>query len=189
MPTLETGSGAAALVSDLADEPTVPQIAAAGAEISAEESAHRAFPSAPVAEAAPQAEVVTEQVQTTAPLSPQPAEPPAFEAAPQPAFEAQPQPAFEAPQAVEERAAVETTARTPEPEQQRPAAPFELKLEWPTDLVQVETDAGKAAAAAAQPQPEAPARAPRVRKPLPPPSTEPLIQVETRRREPEGANA
>jgi ribonuclease E len=163
--TLETGSGAAALVADLAHETSVPQIAAAGAEISAEESAHRAFPAAPIVEAA-QPEVVTEQVQTTAPLSP----PPVLE------------PAFEAPQPVEERAPVAAAARTPEPEQ-RAAVPFELKLEWPADLVQVETDSGKAAAAAAQPQPEAPVRIPRVRKPLPPPSTEPLIQVETRRGE------
>jgi hypothetical protein len=58
-----------------------------------------------------------------------------------------------------------------------------LKLELPSDLVQIETDPQKITAAAARPQPESPPAAPRVRPAPPPVSTEPLVQVETRQRE------
>jgi hypothetical protein len=57
-----------------------------------------------------------------------------------------------------------------------------LKAEWPAELVQVETDPGKV-----QPIPELEdllgSRAGRTRPALLPMSDEPLIQVETRRRE------
>ena len=62
-----------------------------------------------------------------------------------------------------------------------PAAP--LKLEWPSDLVQIETDPNKARAAASAPQ-EVEAPRPRRSRPAPlPVSDEPLVQVETRTRE------
>jgi ribonuclease E len=61
------------------------------------------------------------------------------------------------------------------------AAP--LKLEWPADLVQIETDPQKARDAAAHAEPEPAPRARRVRPARTPESEEPLVQVETRRRE------
>jgi ribonuclease E len=63
-----------------------------------------------------------------------------------------------------------------------PAAPVAHEpIQLPSDLVQIETDAEKLRIAASKlPPPPAP-RSPRVRPPLPPLSTEPLIQVETRR--------
>jgi len=56
-----------------------------------------------------------------------------------------------------------------------------LKLDWPGDLVQIETDPQKVRPMEAQ-EAEAP-RPRRVRRPPPPVSDEPLIQVETRKRE------
>ena len=57
-----------------------------------------------------------------------------------------------------------------------------LKLEWPSDLVQIETDPTKARAAAEAAAKEPPRMyAKRVRPPLVPISDEPLIQVETKR--------
>ena len=58
-----------------------------------------------------------------------------------------------------------------------------LKLDWPGDLVQIETDPQKVRPVEAE-EAEAP-RPPRVRRPAPPISNEPLIQVETRKRESE----
>ena len=111
-------------------------------------------------------EVVMEQPQTTAPLAEAPVD--AVRETPEPSSEIAPLASDAAPAAVQDA---------------MPTSPPPLKLEWPADLVQVETDPQKIAAAAAQPQPEPAPRRPRVRKPLPPPSTEPLIQVETRSRE------
>jgi ribonuclease E len=58
-----------------------------------------------------------------------------------------------------------------------------LKLEWPSDLMQIETDPHKASAAAARTAEEAVPRQPRVRRPPPPMSSEPLVQIETRQQE------
>ena len=77
--------------------------------------------------------------------------------------------------------------------EQRPAAEFTLpatsvdaapalKFEWPSDLVQIETNAEKLKAAVANAQQEQPApRQKRERPHLPPVSDEPLIQVETQK--------
>jgi hypothetical protein len=82
----------------------------------------------------------------------------------------------ERPQSAEpmiERAAAELPAAAV-------AAP--LKLEWPSDLVQIETDPHKVQAVAIE-EP-APVRTPRRIRPAPPPvSNEPLVQVETDTRE------
>jgi ribonuclease E len=51
----------------------------------------------------------------------------------------------------------------------------------PSDLEQVETDAEKLRIAASKIEPPPPPRPPRVRPPLPPVSSEPLEQVETRK--------
>ena len=65
-----------------------------------------------------------------------------------------------------------------------PAPAFELKLDWSSGLVQIETDPDKARqAAVAAAQAVEPPRMPRVRPPKPPVSNEPLIQVETRKTE------
>jgi ribonuclease E len=54
-----------------------------------------------------------------------------------------------------------------------------LKLDWPSDLVQIETDPQKVRTLPVEEE-EAP-RPRRVRRPPPPISDEPLVQVETRR--------
>jgi hypothetical protein len=55
-----------------------------------------------------------------------------------------------------------------------------MKLDWPSDLVQIETDPGKAQSAVTAVEGEPAARPRRVR-PVPlPMSDEPLVQVETR---------
>jgi len=78
-----------------------------------------------------------------------------------------------------------TPSATPVPAAGPAAAPaFELKLDWSSGLVQIETDPDKARQAAqAAAQAVEPPRVPRVRPPSPPVSNEPLIQVETRRTE------
>jgi len=89
-----------------------------------------------------------------------------------------PQPVVEAPP---EAPRTEVT-RSPDLAVAQAAEPPQLKLEWPSDLVQIETDPHKAQASVHDEAPVA-ARTPRVR-PLPPPvSNEPLVQVETHRRE------
>jgi hypothetical protein len=63
-------------------------------------------------------------------------------------------------------------------------APPPLKLEWPADLVQIETDPDKARAAQQQAREQPAFRARRLRRPVPiEHSDEALIQVETRRRD------
>jgi len=63
-----------------------------------------------------------------------------------------------------------------------PAAP--VKLEWPSDLQQVESDPGKVSAAQQEAVQEQQAPRPkRVRQPLPPVIDEPLVQIETERME------
>ncbi len=63
-----------------------------------------------------------------------------------------------------------------------PPAPAPLRLDWPSDLVQIETDPDKAKTAQQTvPEEAAEHRVKRVRQPLPPVSEEPLVQVETRK--------
>jgi len=69
-----------------------------------------------------------------------------------------------------------------EPPAQEPAQPA-LNLELPSDLVQIETDPQKALAVKAYIEPEIAPRPRRVRVAPQPLSDEPLIQVETRKRE------
>ena len=71
----------------------------------------------------------------------------------------------------------------PEPVPSGPGyAPAEpIKIEWPSDLVQVESDPGKVQSVEPErePEPEPLARPKRVRQPLQPLSEEPLVQIET----------
>jgi ribonuclease E len=60
-------------------------------------------------------------------------------------------------------------------------APAPLKLDWSGDLTQIETDRAKIQAAQSLAPPAEPPRKPRLRPVLPPPSAEPLVQVETQR--------
>jgi len=73
------------------------------------------------------------------------------------------------------------SAPRPESTQPSEAPTAALKLEWPSDLVQVETDPQKRQEAAAYVQPESAPRPPRPRPAPLPVDDEPLIQVETRR--------
>jgi ribonuclease E len=98
-----------------------------------------------------------------------------------------------------EPAVTEKADRTePVPQETMPAAPAPqvernhperhvspaLKLEWPSDLKQVETDPQKIRAAAVETADEQPASRPRRQRPTAAPiTTEPLVQVETRRTE------
>jgi len=69
-----------------------------------------------------------------------------------------------------------------------PAMP--LKIEWPADLVQVESNPDKIRAAEEPQVEEEPAPRPkRVRPVTPPVSEEPLIQIETQRSEPGNSEA
>ena len=55
-----------------------------------------------------------------------------------------------------------------------------VKIEWPADLVQVESDPGKVEAARQEEIEQQPAPRPqRVRQPVQPVSNEPLVQIET----------
>jgi ribonuclease E len=66
-----------------------------------------------------------------------------------------------------------------------PATP--VKIEWPADLQQVESDPDKVKATELEAAPESSAPRPkRVRQPLPPVSNEPLVQIETDRPEASG---
>ena len=63
-------------------------------------------------------------------------------------------------------------------------APASLRIEWPSDLVQIETDPQKARAAAAAAEEPEPVSRPRRIRPIPVRvPDEPLVQVETRKRE------
>ena len=69
-----------------------------------------------------------------------------------------------------------------------PAAP--VKIEWPSDLQQVESDPEKIQAVEQQaPQVQPAPRPKRVRQPLPPVSEEPLVQIETDRTETQAAGS
>ena len=58
-----------------------------------------------------------------------------------------------------------------------PAEP--IKIEWPSDLVQVESDPGKLQSVEPEPEQEPAARPKRVRQPVQPLAAEPLVQIET----------
>jgi ribonuclease E len=107
--------------------------------------------------------VVAERVESTPAVS-RPAERPEEVAEPQPA-------------------PVIAEAPTPAVRPQTPATP-PVQLEWPSDLVQIETDPQKARSAVAMPSEEV--VEPRARRQRPAPvteSSEPLVQVETRKPE------
>jgi hypothetical protein len=130
-------------------------------------------------------EIVREQPQSPAPMA---ENAPSFEATAEaePVPEAAP-PAEVAraarPEPVPEPAPAPQAAPERAPAPQASAAPaVPLKLDWPSDLVQIETDPHKAKAVVVE---EAPA-APRVRRVRPAPPqmpNEPLVQVETHTRE------
>jgi hypothetical protein len=121
-------------------------------------------------------EVVTETVQSTAPLA---------EIAPAPLG---PAPAAEAAPVARQTAAEQTVAAPPpattEPAkalQASTASPSSLKIEWPADLQQVETNRERLQAALQSAGDDgAPRRVKRVRPPVEVISSEPLQQVETR---------
>lgn len=137
---------------------------------------------------APVEEIVRESVQTAAPMAPvqeavkvqelAPA-PAAVVAAEAPAVVAE-APVFAAPPVAERPI---TVAPQPAPAP-APAAPVAvaapLKMEWSSDLQQVETKAERAQAALAAADDGAPKRVKRVRPPVDPVANEPLQQVETR---------
>lgn len=76
-----------------------------------------------------------------------------------------------------------------EPRETQPAAPVTsgpgyapaepIKIEWPSDLVQVESDPEKLQSVEPQPEQEPVARPKRARQPVQPLSEEPLVQIET----------
>lgn len=134
-------------------------------------------------------EIVQESVQTSAPMMPvMPAVPEV--PAPEPVVDAAP-PAMAEPVAVETPAA-QPVAPSPAAVEAQPVvpaipvpapvpAPAPIKLDWPSDLQQVETSKERLQVAAqASNDDGAPKRVKRVRPPAPPVSNEPLQQVETR---------
>ena len=134
--------------------------------------------------AAPAEEIVRESVQTAAPMAPvqeavqvREAAPAAVVAAEAPAVVAE-APVLAAPP-VAERPITARPQPAPAPAAPAPvAAP--LKIEWPSDLQQVETKAERVQAALAAADDGAPKRVKRVRPPAEPVANEPLQQVETR---------
>ena len=79
----------------------------------------------------------------------------------------------------------EFEAREPKPVPLAPSGPgyapvLPVKIEWPSDLVQVESDPGKVQAARQEEIEQQLAPRPRrVRQPVQPASSEPLVQIET----------
>jgi len=147
-------------------------------------------------DAVPVEEVVRESMQSAAPLTPQEpvyvAEPaPAAVSAPvmheQPAV-VQPEPVAAEPLAVVQQQAAEIVPATVVPAvpvavsapAPAPVAPQPLKIEWPSDLQQVETNAARVQAAQSAADDGAPKRIKRVRPPVEAVANEPLQQVETR---------
>ena len=138
----------------------------------------------------PAEELVHESMQTAAPLttpaSVQFAEPaPAPVSAPvvheEPVL-AQPEPVVAEPVAVQQQpaavaVAAPVVAPAPAP---APVAPQPLKIEWPSDLQQVETNAARVQAVQSVVDDGAPKRIKRVRPPVEVTANEPLQQVETR---------
>ena len=135
-------------------------------------------------------EVVQESVQTSAPMAEIPATPvvpPVPAPVPMPAAEAAP--AIQQPEPVDTPAMPEPVAPPPpvavetQPVIAKPAAApvamQPLKLDWPSDLQQIETSSERIAAQASNDE-GAPKRIKRVRPPVENVSSEPLQQVETR---------
>jgi ribonuclease E len=126
-------------------------------------------------------ERVREIEQTAAPMTPPPA--PVIHApepvAAEPAFV---EPAVAALHAAPEPVAVPQPPAAPVPPvaASAPVAPPPLKIEWPSDLQQVETKAERALAAQMSADDGAPKRVKRMRPPAEPVANEPLQQVETR---------
>ena len=138
------------------------------------------MPARPAADSAAP-EVVRELPQSTGPIAEHvPAAEPARVIEAAPVAEAAPAPV---PEAAPAPASVSLGGPPPIAEPApAPAAPA-LKLEWPSDLVQIETDPHKASTAAVEET--SPAPRPRRVRPAPVPvPDEPLQQVETRRSEP-----
>ncbi len=102
-----------------------------------------------------------------------------------PAYEPPAAPASYERETVREFQPQETVASQPAPVSGAGYAPaVPVKIEWPSDLQQVESDPGKVSAAQQEPVPEHHAPRPkRVRQPLPPVADEPLVQIETERME------
>jgi len=102
-----------------------------------------------------------------------------------PAYEAPAAPAPYERETVQEFQPREPVAPQPAPAPGAGYAPaVPVKIEWPSDLQQVESDPGKVSAAQQEPVQEQHAPRPkRVRQPLPPAIDEPLVQIETDRME------
>ncbi|MBX3650762.1 MAG: Rne/Rng family ribonuclease [Burkholderiales bacterium] len=134
---------------------------------------------------APVEETVKETAQTTAPLAAMPSAP--FVPAPEPAVavpaprEAEPEPAHAPPLPPAEPVAMPVAAAVsiPQVEQVAPA-PTPVKLDWPSDLQQVETSRERLQALTQNTDDGAPRRVKRIRPPVEHVSSEPLQQVETR---------
>jgi hypothetical protein len=142
----------------------------------------------PNALSAPVEETVKETVQTTAPLTVMPPAP--FIPAPEPVT-AEPalrevEPAYTPPAEVVAMPVAVVEVETPQIQPVAVAvsppapAPAPVKLDWPSDLQQVETSRDRLQAAARNADDVAPRRVKRVRPPVEHVSTEPLQQVETR---------
>jgi ribonuclease E len=136
-------------------------------------------------QAAPIEEVVREVMQTAAPLTP-PA--PAYVAEPAPAPApvvhqeppgVQSEPVVAEPVVVQQPAIVVAAAPVAVPAP-APVAPQPLKMDWSSDLQQVETNAARVQAAQSATDDGAPKRIKRVRPPVEVAANEPLQQVETR---------
>jgi ribonuclease E len=140
----------------------------------------------PNALSAPVEETVREAVQTTAPLTEMPSAPviPTPEiSAPEP-VSAEPslreaEPTYTAPLSQSEPIAIPAAA-VEAPQIQQTVAPAPVKLDWPSDLQQVETSRDRLQPAAQNADDGAPRRVKRVRPPVEHVSNEPLQQVETR---------
>ena len=102
-----------------------------------------------------------------------------------PAYEAPAAPAHYEQETVREFQPREPVAPQPAPASGAGYAPAEpVKMEWPSDLQQVESDPGKVSSAQQEPEQERHAPRPkRVRQPLPPVIDKPLVQIETDRME------
>ncbi|MDP2398773.1 MAG: Rne/Rng family ribonuclease [Burkholderiales bacterium] len=138
----------------------------------------------------PAEETVKETLQTTAPLAAMPSAP--FIPAPEPVT-AEPalrevEPAYTPPAEVVAMPVAVVEVETPQIQPVAVAvspplpvsAPAAVKLDWPSDLQQVETSRDRLQAAARNVDDVAPRRVKRVRPPVEHVSTEPLQQVETR---------
>ncbi|MBX3665074.1 MAG: Rne/Rng family ribonuclease [Burkholderiales bacterium] len=132
-----------------------------------------ASPSVPVTE------MVKESVQSTAPLT-ETMPPAPFVPAPEPVAAATSQQPADVPASPEAVATPVSMAQTPQAFVPAPALTPVVKLDWPSDLQQVETSRDRIQAAMQNADDGAPRRVKRVRPPVEHVSNEPLQQVETR---------